>query len=434
MPVSITSLQYALKDLWPQSRIKNEVYRDHAFLAMLEKDENFVGSSLYLALRTGDSQGGSANFTVAQTIANGTAPGVPTVAGSNSGVRFNLTRTSDYQIFSIATEAIKAAKDEGALIDGLDVEMMSAANNYSKRLAVSLFRGQTGQIGAVSSAAPVANGFTLSNANDVTSFEIGMPIVASATATGANKVCTNSVTLVTTLVTGVVYVETVNRDTGAITVTGSGGAVVLTTGGTPWAANDLIFAAGDNANTVGSGNRSSGLADWLPATTPGATAFFGVDRSIDPTRRGGLRIDGSARSPEEMLAALFNRQCREGGKPTHLFMNNADFLNVQVALQAKVQMEYVSDANLLFDAITARSPKGPVRLFADQDCPAGRGYSLDMTTWKLYSAGGAPFLQDIDGNVLSREASADRYEGRYCGYLQLGCDAPGFNATVALPT
>jgi hypothetical protein len=432
MPVSITSLQYALKDLWPQSRIKSEVYRDHAFLAMLEKDENFVGNSLYLALRTGDSQGGSAQFAVAQNVANGSASGAPTVAGSNSGVRFNLTRVSDYQIFSIATEAIKAAKDEGALIDGLDVEMMSAANNYSKRLAVSMFRGQTGAIGAVSSSAPVANGFTLSNPNDVTSFELGMPIVASATATGANKVATNSVTIGTA--TGVVYVESVNRDTGAITVTGSGGAVVLTTGGTPWAANDILFAAGDNANGTGSGNRSSGLADWIPATTPTATPFFGVDRSLDPTRRGGLRLDGSGRTPEEMLAALFNRQCREGGKPSHLFLNNADFLNVQIALQAKVQMEYVSDTNLLFDAITARSPKGPVRLFADQDCPAGRGYSLDMTTWKLYSAGGAPFLQDIDGNVLSREASADRYEGRYCGYLQLGCEAPGFNATVTLPT
>lgn len=432
MPVSITSLQYALKDLWPQSRIKNEVYRDHAFLAMLEKDENFVGNSLYLALRTGDSQGGSANFSVAQAIANGSAPSSPTTSGSNSGVRFQLTRTSDYQIFSIATEAIKAAKDEGALIDGLDVEMMSAANNYSKRLAVSMFRGSTGAIGTISAAAPLATSFVLANANDVTSFELGMPIVASATVLGANKVCTGAVSVGTApVVGGVVYVAAVDRDTGTITVVAN---AVNLTGGTAWAAGDTVFAAGDNANGAAAGLRSTGLADWIPSTTPGATPFFGVDRSLDPTRRGGLRLDGSGRTPEEMLAALFNRQCREGGKPSHLFLNNADFLNVQIALQAKVQMEYVSDTNLLFDAITARSPKGPVRLFADQDCPAGRGYSLDMSTWKLYSAGGAPFLQDIDGNVLSREAAADRYEGRYCGYLQLGCDAPGFNATVTLPT
>lgn len=431
MPVSITSLQYALKDLWPQSRIKNEVYKDHAFLAMLEKDENFVGNSLYLALRTGDTQGGSAQFAVAQAIAQGSVTGIPSTAGSNSGVRFQLTRVSDYQLFSVSTESIKAAKDEGALIDGLDVEMMSAANNCSKRLAVSLFRGQSGAVGAVSSAAPIGATFVLSNANDVTNFELGMAIVASATSTGANKVCTNSITVGTA--TGVVFVSAVDRDTGTITVTGNG-AVTLTTGGTPWAANDIVFAAGDNANGSGSGNKTTGLLDWIPATTPGATPFFGVDRSLDPTRRGGLRLDGSSRTPEEMLAALFNRQCREGGKPTHMFLNNADFLNVQIALQAKVQMEYVSDTTLLFDSITARSPKGLVRLFADQDCPAGRAWSLDMSTWKFYSAGSAPFLQDIDGNILSREPSADRYEGRYCYYGQLGCDAPGYNATVTMPT
>lgn len=429
MPVSITSLQYALKDLWPQGRIKNEVYKDHAFLAMLEKDENFVGNSLYLALRTGDTQGGSANFGIAQAIAQGTASSVPTNSSSNSGVRFQLTRVSDYQLFSVATEAIKAAKDEGSLIDGLDVEMMSAANNCSKRLAVSLFRGQSGAIGTISSAAPTATTFVLSNANDVTSFELGMPIVASATTTGANKACTGSVTV--NSVAGIVYVSAVDRDTGTITVVAN--AVNLTTG-TAWAAGDTIFAAGDNANGSGSGNKTTGLADWIPATTPGATLFFGVDRSVDPTRRGGLRLDASSRTPEEMLAAIFNRQCREGGRPTHMFMNNADFLNVQIALQAKVQMEYVSDTTLLFDSITARSPKGIVRLFADQDCPAGRAWSLDMSTWKFYSAGGAPFLQDIDGNILSREPSADRYEGRYCYYGQLGCDAPGYNATVTMPT
>lgn len=429
MPVSITSLQYALRDLWPQSRIKNEVYKDHAFLAMLDKDENFVGNSLYLALRTGDTQGGSANFGIAQAIAQGTAGSAPTTSGSNSGVRFQLTRVSDYQLFSVTTESIKAARDEGSLIDGLDVEMMSAANNCSKRLAVSLFRGQTGAIGTISSAAPAATTFVLSNANDVTSFELGMPIVASATATGANKACTGSVTV--NSIPGIVYVAAVDRDTGTITVVAN--AVNLTTG-TAWAAGDTIFAAGDNANGSGSGNKTTGLADWIPATTPGATPFFGVDRSLDPTRRGGLRLDASSRTPEEMLAAIFNRQCREGGRPTHMFMNNADFLNVQIALQAKVQMEYVSDTTLLFDSITARSPKGIVRLFADQDCPAGRAWSLDMSTWKFYSAGGAPFLQDIDGNILSREPSADRYEGRYCYYGQLGCEAPGFNATVTMPT
>jgi hypothetical protein len=432
MPVSISSLQYALKDLWPQQRIKSEVYKDHVLLAMLETDETFVGNSMYLALRTGNPQGGSADFAVAQAVANGSAPGVPTAGGSNSGVRFNLNRVSDYQLFSIATEAIKAAKDEGSLIDGLDVEMSAAADNFAKRTAVSLFRGQTGYVARIGSR--TATTVTLTNANDITSFEIGMPIVASAglAVTDITRIgWTGAATVGTT--TGVCYVTAVNRDTGVITVAGNG-ATDITAGGTPWTVNDYIFPAGDNANNSGAFKRPSGLADWIPTTTPGATTFFGVDRSVDPTRRGGIRFDGTSRTPEEMLAALFNRQCREGGRPTHMFLNNADFLNVQIALQAKVQMEYVGNTTLLFDAIQARSPKGMVKLFSDQDCPAGTAWSLDMSTFKLYSAGGVPFLQDLDGAVLSREYNADRYEGRYAAYLQLGCDAPGFNAVVSMPT
>lgn len=434
MPASVSSLQYGLKSLWPQDRIINEVYPDHPFLAMIPKDENFLGDGIFLALRTADTQGRSANFGVAQAIAQGAATpaGIPANAGSQQGRRFFITRNSDYQIFSVTTEAIKTAKDEGALIDGLDVEMASALNNISKSLAVSLFRGRSGALGTV--GARTATTFTLANPNDVTSFEVGMALVASASATGANRAgLTNALSFTGLGTNTVVFVSAVDRDTGVISLTGNG-AVDITAGATPWTVNDTVFAAGDNANGSGDGNKVTGLADWIPSATPGATPFFGVDRSVDPTRLGGLRVDGTSRTPEEALMALLNRQCREGGKPSHIFLNHADFLNLQIALGGKVVMEYMANGTIGFEALQVRGPKGPVRLYTDQDCPAGRGYSLQMDTWKLYSAGGAPMLQDIDGNVLSREPSADRYEGRMCYYAQTGCEAPGFNATIALPT
>ncbi len=413
MTVSVASLQYALKTLWPQDRIKNEVYPKHPFLAMIPKKTTFKGDSAYIALRTGDPQGRSAQFSVAQTISQLTGAGN---AGSSRGSRFLLTRAKDYQIINLETEVILASEgDEGALVAALDTEMTSGTNNIGKSLATALFRGQTGQIGTI--GAITATTITLSNANDVTSFEVGMRLVASATATGANRT-----TPATADIIGV------DRDNGILTF----GAGTFT--GTNWAApTDFIFSQGDNANGSGSGNKVSGLADWLPATTPTATPFFGVDRTSDATRLAGLRIDGSALSPEECLILTLSRQAREGGNQSHWFMNHADFRNIEISLGSKVVTAYQTVGSVGFKTLQVQGPKGVVDIVADQDCPSGRGYSLDLSTWKLFTLGEAPRILDMDGNQLSRVATADQFEARMVYFGQVYTDAPGYNATVAMP-
>lgn len=416
MTVSVTSLQYALKTLWPQDRIKNEVYPDHPFLAMVPKRENFKGENAYIALRTGDPQGRSASFTVAQTISQLTGAGN---AGSSRGARFLLTRAKDYQIVNLETEVILASEgDEGALIAALDTEMKAGANNIGKSLATALYRGQTGAIstiGTITANTTVSADILLSNINDVTSFELGMLLVASATATGANRATPASA-----------YVSAVNRDTGVVRVLGD-------FSGTNWAAADTLFASGDNANNSGSGNKISGLADWIPSTAPTSTTFFGVDRSVDPTRLAGLRIDGSALSPEECVINTLSRQGREGGRQSHFMVNHADFRNIELSLGSKVTTTYQTVGSIGFKTLQVQGPKGIVDVMADQDCPAGRGYSLDMSTWKLFTLGACPRILDMDGNQLSRVATADQFEARMVYFGQLYTDAPGYNATIAMP-
>lgn len=412
MTVSVASLQYALKTLWPQDRIKNEVYPDHPFLAMVPKRENFKGDSAYIALRTGDPQGRSASFSVAQTLSQLTGAGN---AGSSRGARFLLTRAKDYQIINLETEVILASEgDEGALIAALDTEMKSGTNNIGKSLATALYRGQSGSLSTI--GAITATTITLANINDVTSFEVGMRLVASATATGANRS-----TPATADITGV------DRDTGILTF----GAGTFT--GTNWVAADTIFSQGDNANGSGLGNKISGLADWIPSTTPTSTLFFGVDRSVDATRLGGLRVDGSSLSPEECLVLTLSRQAREGGRQSHFMVNHADFRNIELSLGSKVNTTYQTVGSIGFKTLQIQGPKGIVDVMADQDCPAGRGYSLDMSTWKLFTLGACPRILDMDGNQLSRVATADQFEARMVYFGQLYTDAPGYNATVAMP-
>ena len=172
--VGTNGTNYILKTLWPQSRVENLVYPDHPLLAMMPKDEKFYGENMYLAVRGVDTQGRSAAFSTAAAA-----------AGSHNGKRFLLTRVSDYQVCVLSTEAILASKsDKGALIKHLDTEIESGMNNIGKSLAVSLYRGKSGVIGRVGS---VSGGvITLSNVNDVTSFEVGMVLNANPTLTGTS--------------------------------------------------------------------------------------------------------------------------------------------------------------------------------------------------------------------------------------------------------
>ena len=106
MGVTISNPTFALKTLWPQRRVVNTVYKDHAFLAMIPKSEQFYGENMVIAVRYADTQGRSAAFATAQAA-----------AGAHAGVRFYLTRAADYQVVNLSTEAILATKnDRGALI------------------------------------------------------------------------------------------------------------------------------------------------------------------------------------------------------------------------------------------------------------------------------------------------------------------------------
>lgn len=405
----ISQIQAVLKNLWPQSRVENEVYPDHPFLSRITKDENFVGTDIKLVVRIGDGQGRGVTLSSAQSRAS--APQYR---------RFSLTRSKNYQVFQIEAEAIEAARnDTGALVRTLDDEIKGSINNITKDLAVNMFRGRSGNIGAIGSVAagPPAT-ITLSNVADVTSFEVGMILVASSTSVGANRNTPATATI-----------TKVNRSTGVLTFADG------TFGGTNWAPNDFLSVSGDNANNSGSGNKALGLADWLPVTDPAALEnFLDVDRSIDRTRLAGIPLDISSYLPEEGALYAVMECDRNGARPRDFVVNHTDYQSVLNSLGTKAVTKYEGTGQVGFQTIQINGPKGPVSMYLDQDCPAGVGYCLDMRTWKLYSLGPAPKMLELDGLPMLRLSADDAYEGRMGYYANLGCSAPGFNAVVTMPS
>jgi hypothetical protein len=396
MTATATTFAPALKTLWPQKRYNSIVYSHNPFLALIPKHENFLGKNLVLALRYKDGQGRSSTFAKAQ--AN---------KGATAGVDFTLTRAKDYWLGSIETEVLLASKgNEGALAQALDTESTAGMNAITRSLATALWGSGTGTIGRRLSIS--SSTVTLHTAEDITNFEVGMKLTVHAT-DGGDARDTGAVITVTV----------VNRDAGTFDFTGT------VSGHT----NDDYYVVEGDLNA-----KVKGVRAWVPDSAPAATTFFGVNRTADATRLGGLRIDISSMNPEEGLVHALYRLGREGGNAGHVFMNHGDFVNVQNSLGSKVIYDQLQCGDIGFQCIKVNGPKGPAKLLADFNVPKGRGFAMQMDTWGLYSLGKAPRILNVDGMELLREYNADANELRIAYYAQLGCEFPGFNANLALAT
>lgn len=423
MTVSVSSLQFALRTLWPQDRIKNLAYKDHPFFAMVQKNEDFYGENMYIVMQDRRPAGRSATFATAQSIAGGSY-------GSPGGARFLLTRAKDYAVFGLDTESMLASsRDSGALIRGYDRTMQGAIDGLSSSLAFSLVRGKTGSKGTVSTSTYTDSGsadyctIVLTNPEDIVNFEVGMVVNFSTSATAPTALdVLNSGTQTDCEITAV------NRDAGSFRFLI--GAAAHTDGEN--LAGKYIFEKGDFTAGV-SGDRSLGLADWLPTTAPTAgDSFLGVDRSIDTVRRAGARIDISSYNPEEGLSIALTKMAVHNASPRNMLVNPTDYQSFLNSIGSKVETEYMSVATIGFETLKVRGPRGVVSVIADADIPKSRAYLLDMGTWTFHSMGASPQILDQDGAILSRSASADSWEGRMVYFGNLACDAPGHNATITL--
>ncbi len=397
----MTTFAAALKQHYTSQKIENMVYKDNPFLAMISKYESFGGENLKLPIKYGIPQGRSADF--AKALANKT----------NTQLKaFLLTRKSNYSLANIDNETIEASKgNANAFIEAATTEIDGAIESATRSLAISLFGDGGGSVGTIGGTAATGTTLTLAQPDDVTNFEVGMKIDFYTAATGGTKRAGGPLT-----------VDAVDRDAGTMTLSAS------MTGITGIALGDFIVPEGDYDAML------SGLAAWVPSTAPGSTdSFFGVNRSADATRLGGIRFDGTALPLEEALIGAASRAAREGGKPNVCFMNYSNFADLEKALGSKLQyIDVKVTTDIGFRGIQINGPRGTIQVIPDQNCPKDVAFMLDMSMWKLYSLGKAPKILDPDGLRFLRISTEDAVEVRVGYYAQLGCRGPGFNVRIAL--
>lgn len=407
MPTSLNldNVTQALKEHYKPLTVKNMVYKDNPLLALMPKYERFGGENMPIPVQYGIANRRSATFSTGQGLNTATEI-----------ARFVLTRVRDYSFASITGETIKATEGAAdAFLKYATLEIDGAIQSLTRSLAVSMYGDGSGKIGEVSTTTSTTGTptITLTKAEEITNFEVGMTLkVAESTGHAVRS--------------DVLTVDEVDRDAGTIKVTVASASTNLQTG-------DAIFQSGDYSS-ASDRLKITGLEGWLPSTSPSSALFFGQDRSKDATRLGGIRFNGASQPIEEALIGAASRLAREGGSPTHCFMDFLQFSNLEKALGSKVVYDKVSsdDADIGFQSLTIIGPKGPIQIVADQNCTPDVAYMLQMDTWTLNSLGAAPHILDLDGNRMLREASADAYEVRVGFYGNVACNAPGYNCRVAL--
>lgn len=412
--MDLTAADPILKEHYTSDRVENMVYKDNPLLGLLPKMREFGGKTLPIPLIYGNPQGRSANFTRAQVRGNAT---------SSRLAAFDLTRVKDYSFAIIDNETLEATKgDANAFLEAATVEIDGAINSLTRSLAIAQYRSGYGEIGQILAGSSVSGTtISLSNPDDVTNFEVGMELDVANGVTGASKAYGSS--------GNGLIVTAVNRSATSAQLT-FGFNVDDSTNGIPLiAAGDYIFVRGDHSGSTMV--KVAGLEAWIPASAPGATPFFNVDRSVDVTRLGGQRYDGSSDPIEEALIEGASRVGREGGKIDHYFMNFRKYAELEKSLGSKVQyVDLMANAKVGFRGIQINGPKGVINVVPDQNCPANRVFGLQLDTWKHYSLGEAVRVIDTDGLKMLRQQTADGVECRYGYYANMATRAPGWNINI----
>lgn len=394
-----------LKQMYDVPAMQDLAYSDRPFFALVTKRGGEGGNGTKLPLAISTSQG------FAPTLAQ--AQAVLAAQDLEAFIVTPITLLSVARIAGLTLEASMTSKQ--AFAKGAKAVIDAAIKRLANGVSSGLFRDGSGKLAEVTSTGSVlASGVVaITFSQNAVQFERDMAI---QTVRGSS------------LQANTYYIIAVDRDNGKVTLSatlGGGAANVSST----IQAGDFLIAAGTYNLQV------KGLPAWLTETSS-ATPFYGVDRSKDKVRLSGLFFDGSSLSVKDAIISAINRLAREGGKPSHCFMDFESYTQLAQDLQSNViYVDLSGPGEISFSGFRFQGPKGEVIVVPDRDCEPKTAYLLQMDTWSLLHVNeGEPIFLD-DNGVGSVWRTVESYDGREVRakfYGNLACNAPGYNAKVSL--
>lgn len=404
---TVSNVSEILKTIYDPGNQKT-LYEAAPLLGLIPKDTDFKGKDRAVTLRYTPEPGGSALFARAQANRN-----------PSRYKQFVVTRKSDYGVSSLSTELYRAAKGggEAAIVDALQSILAGLKNTSKRSMCLSIYGNGGGARGRILSGEGTST-ITLTNADDIVFFEVGMQLDGATTDGTSGSVIVGSTNSV---------IEAIDRDAGTITNSGSANWNAAS-GINGIAATNWLFRGGDFGAVF------PGLDGWIPSTVT-ATAFYGVDRTADTERLAGCRLSTAGATMEETVLNLLKRIYRAGGSPDHVFCHPEKFNKLVKELGSKRTYADArsTDASVGYRGLLIEGQGGPAKVFSDPNCPVGTIFALTMDTWKLATLGPMSGILDEDGNMMLREASADALELRMATWGAMQCDAPAYNGRAPAP-
>lgn len=426
-----------LKELYSDDAwvMKNLVFNRNPALALMDRDESeegMNGKSFPIPVLSDTGAGRSANFGNAQQYQ--TAP---------QTFEFQVTRVQNYSLATLTGDFLRASANSiGAFMPGAELNVKSAFSALGNDYAFSLFGDGSGIRGSYGlGSGSIATGvITLDNLGQVYQFGVGMALVSFSVSAQTPTQSTGA---------AIGYVIAVDTGAGTVTVSATQGGAA----GTPsnWSASFPYLAQAGDVNFISNGLASvnmlkwAGFAAWIPSVAPsGSDNFFGVNRSVSPTKLAGLRFTGNQESIQDALIDSVNQLAANGseaGDPDFIFINPVSYQTLvkQLTSQGAYQMikaKINEDVSISFKALVLPTANGEIAILQDRNCPSQTAYIITLKSFKIRSNGKIcqfltyPGFYDQLGIPVQ---GSDAIQLQIGGYSNVTCNAPGANAVVSLP-
>lgn len=426
-----------LKELYSDDAwvMKDLVFNRNPGLALLDKDESeagLAGKYFPVPVLSDTGAGRSANFGNAQSYQS--APVT---------VEFNVTRVQNYSLATLTGDFLRAsAQSIGAFMPGAELNVKAAFQAIGNDLAHDVYSDGSGVRGTYGlGAGSITSGvIVLDSLSQVYQFAVNMALV-SFSISGLTPTQSTSAALG--------YVIAVDTSLGTVTVSATQGGAAGTP--TSWSSSFPYLAQVGDVNFVSNGLSSAnmlkvaGFAAWIPPTAPGGgDNFFGVNRSVSPTKLAGLRFNGSGESIQDALIDGVNQLAANGneaGDPDFIFINPVSYQTLvkQLTSQGVYQMikaKINEEVSISFKALVLPTANGEIAILQDRNVQSQSAWIITLKTWKLRTLGKCPQFLTYPGfydQLGIPVPGSDAIQLQIGYYGNLTCNAPGSNAFVSLP-
>jgi hypothetical protein len=425
-----------LKELYSDDAwvMKDLVFNRNPGLALIDKDESEMGLGgkyFPIPVLSDTGAGRSANFGNAQTYQ--TAPVT---------VEFNVTRVQNYSLATLTGDFLRAsAQNLGAFMPGAELNVKAAFQSIGNDLAHDIYSDGSGSRGTYGlGAGTIAAGIiVLDSLSMVYQFTVNMALVSFSIA-GQTPIQSTGA--------AIGYVIAVDTGLGTVIVSPTQGGAAGTPAG--WSVAFPYLAQIGDTNFITGGLSSAnmlkiaGMAGWIPLVAPGgADNWFGVNRSISPTKLAGLRFTGTGESIQDALIDCVNQLAANGneaGDPDFILINPVSYQTLvkQLTSQGVYQMikaKINEDVSISFKALVLPTANGEIALLQDRNVQSQIAWVVTLKTWKLRTLGKCPQFLTYPGfydQLGIPVPGSDAIQLQIGYYGNLTCNAPGSNAVCLL--